>query len=217
MRNPIVKAAIAAGLCLALAAPAYSAGRAKDDRPVRKTTVNQQKTDTKTVPTTQPTDIVPPTDADSLTPVTPNVLPSASDSTTPRAGEEVNWQVIASGGGLSSIGSMMLGSTIGQTAAGQSTIGSYILNSGFQQNFVTGGEDCCIPPMRGDVNYDGAEIIDISDLYFLINFMFTDGPAPVCFDEADIDASGVEPLDISDLIYLIDYMFRGGPEPPACP
>lgn len=74
---------------------------------------------------------------------------------------------------------------------------------------------CCV--MRGDVNHDGAELIDIADLLYLVDYMFTGGPAPVCFDEADIDASTTEPLDISDLLYLIDFMFTGGPAPNACP
>ncbi|MDH3892302.1 MAG: hypothetical protein OEV49_14585 [candidate division Zixibacteria bacterium] len=74
---------------------------------------------------------------------------------------------------------------------------------------------CCV--MRGDINHDGAELIDIADLVYIIDFMFRGGPAPVCFDEADIDASGTEPLDIGDLVYLIDFMFRGGPEPTPCP
>ena len=76
-------------------------------------------------------------------------------------------------------------------------------------------DGCC--RMRGDVNHDGAELIDIADLLYLIDYMFRGGPEPVCFDEADIDASGLEPLDISDLFYLIDYMFTGGPEPLPCP
>lgn len=74
---------------------------------------------------------------------------------------------------------------------------------------------CCV--MRGDINHDGAELIDIADLLYLIDYMFTGGPEPVCFDEADIDASATEPLDIGDLLYLIDFMFTGGPPPAPCP
>lgn len=71
--------------------------------------------------------------------------------------------------------------------------------------------------MRGDVNHDGAELIDIADLLYLIDYMFTGGPQPACFDEADLDASATEPLDIGDLLYLIDFMFTGGPNPVPCP
>ena len=211
MKTMTVKALIALVLCLALSVAVFAAKRNKDERPAAKAAVTQKQT---TSSKTTPTKITPTeTDTPTVQPTSPATEPATA---TPRAGEEVNWQVIASGGGTSTLGSMILASTVGQTVAGQSTIGDMVLNSGFQQNFEEGG-GCCIPPMRGDVDYDGAELIDISDLLYLIDFMFQSGPAPVCFEEADIDASGSEPLDISDLIYLIDYMFRDGPEPPACP
>ncbi len=206
MKTMTVKALIALVLCLALSVAVFAAKRDKDERPAIKAAVTQkQASSSKTTPTE--------TDTPTVQPTSPTTEPVTA---TPRAGEEINWQVIASGGGTSTLGSMILASTVGQTVAGQSTMGELTLNSGFQQNFEEGG-GCCIPPIRGDVNYDGAELIDISDLLYLIDFMFTGGPAPVCFEEADIDASGSEPLDISDLVLLIDYMFTGGEAPPACP
>ena len=75
---------------------------------------------------------------------------------------------------------------------------------------------CCVPPMRGDVDGDGAVLIDISDLVYLVDYMFTGGPVADCFEEADVDASGGI-LDIADLVYLVDYMFTGGPAPLPCP
>ena len=206
MKTMTVKALIALVLCLALSVAVFAAKRNKDERPAAKAAVTQKQT---TASKTASTETNTPT-------VQPTNLTTEPATATPREGEEINWQVIASGGGTSTLGSMILASTVGQTVAGQSMMGDMVLNSGFQQNFEEGG-GCCIPPIRGDVNYDGAELIDISDLLYLIDFMFQSGPAPVCFDEADIDASGSEPLDISDLVYLIDYMFRDGPEPPACP
>ncbi len=71
---------------------------------------------------------------------------------------------------------------------------------------------CC--GTRGDVDHSGTGI-DISDLVYLVDYMFNSGPEPICSGEADIDAAGG--IDISDLVYLVDYMFNGGPEPPACP
>jgi len=59
-------------------------------------------------------------------------------------------------------------------------------------------------------------VIDISDLVFLVDFMFVGGPAPQCFEEADVNASGGL-LDIADLVYTVDYMFGGGPAPADCP
>ncbi|MCK4607493.1 MAG: thrombospondin type 3 repeat-containing protein [candidate division Zixibacteria bacterium] len=74
---------------------------------------------------------------------------------------------------------------------------------------------CC--RLRGDINHDGALPIDITDLVYLINYMFLDGPEPPCMEEADVNADGaVDVIDIADLVYLIDYMFRGGPPPQPC-
>ncbi|MDH3891533.1 MAG: thrombospondin type 3 repeat-containing protein [candidate division Zixibacteria bacterium] len=80
------------------------------------------------------------------------------------------------------------------------------------------GDACCCLGIRANTDFDPDDIIDISDLVYLVDYMFTGGPAPPCPNEADIDGSGGDPpIDISDLVYLVDYMFTGGPEPPACP
>lgn len=84
------------------------------------------------------------------------------------------------------------------------TSGSFIVSSG-----------CCMPPIRGNIDYDPNDNIDISDLVYLVDYMFTGGPPPPCMDEADVDASGS--IDISDLVYQVDYMFTGGPAPGPCP
>jgi hypothetical protein len=64
----------------------------------------------------------------------------------------------------------------------------------------------------GDI--DGSnEGIDISDLVYLVDYMFNDGPEPPIILSADLDGSSG--IDISDLVYLVDYMFNAGP-PPVC-
>jgi len=82
---------------------------------------------------------------------------------------------------------------------------------------------CCIGLTRGDVNYDGAEPDDISDLVYLIDYMFRSGAPPLCWSETNTDCSdnsptgdGREDIDISDLLRLIDYMFTQGPLPCRC-
>jgi len=77
--------------------------------------------------------------------------------------------------------------------------------------------ECCIPPMRGDINYDNHPLIEIDDLVYLVDFMFNQGPEPVCFEEGDVDGSGVKPIDITDMVYLVDYMFNSDPAPVSCP
>lgn len=73
---------------------------------------------------------------------------------------------------------------------------------------------CC--RHRGDINHQDAPPIDIADLVYLIDYMFTGGPSPVCMEEADVNGDGDPMVDIADLVYLIDYAFTGGPPPPRC-
>jgi hypothetical protein len=82
---------------------------------------------------------------------------------------------------------------------------------------------CCMPPMRGNIDMDAADELDISDLVYLVDYMFTGGPAPTCWEEANVDCSddgngvdGPEDIDISDLVHLVDYMFNQGPPPCRC-
>ncbi len=74
-------------------------------------------------------------------------------------------------------------------------------------------EACCVG-MRGNIDNDSEDIINILDLTYLVDYMFKQGPEIVCIEEADLTLDCV--IDISDLTYIIDYMFRAGPPPPAC-
>ncbi len=76
---------------------------------------------------------------------------------------------------------------------------------------------CCIG-IRGNVDNDSSDVIDISDLVHLVDFMFNGGPEPECMEEADINGDGGStPIDIADLVHLVDYMFNEGPPPADCP
>lgn len=65
---------------------------------------------------------------------------------------------------------------------------------------------------RADCDCSGD--IDIADLVYLVDFMFTGGPEPDPYQTGNIDGIGVF-IDIADLVYLVDFMFNGGPPPPA--
>ncbi len=65
-------------------------------------------------------------------------------------------------------------------------------------------------PLCGDMNMD--DFIDISDLLWLVDYIFVSGPAPVP-DLCVADISGDGAVDISDLVWLVDYMFLSGPAP----
>jgi hypothetical protein len=78
------------------------------------------------------------------------------------------------------------------------------------------GDVCECQGIRGNIDGDPGDQIDVSDLVYLVDYMFSGGPPPVLPEEGDIDGVGGLQLDISDLVYLVDYMFTGGPEPVAC-
>jgi hypothetical protein len=75
------------------------------------------------------------------------------------------------------------------------------------------GGGCCTT--RGDINGldDG---VDISDLVYLVSYMFGGGPEPACLEETNVNGDDISP-DISDLVYLVAFMFQGGPPLSPCP
>ncbi|MBN1441464.1 MAG: lamin tail domain-containing protein [Planctomycetes bacterium] len=76
------------------------------------------------------------------------------------------------------------------------------------------GEGCETEPefLRGDSNSDCG--VDLSDGVFILNYLFTGGRTPSCFDAADTDDGGS--LEITDAVRIFGYLFLGGP-PPADP
>jgi len=89
-------------------------------------------------------------------------------------GDQIKWQVVASGGGQGTSTNMKVSGTVGQTVYGHGTGGSFKLLGGFWQNFTTA--TACT--QCGDANDDG--IKDISDAVFLIAYIFSGGAAPHC-------------------------------------
>jgi hypothetical protein len=65
--------------------------------------------------------------------------------------------------------------------------------------------------IRCDPNDDG--LIDIADPIWILNELFTGGPATPCREAADCNADGA--IDLADAAYGITYQFLGGPPPPA--
>jgi len=63
--------------------------------------------------------------------------------------------------------------------------------------------------MAGDVNATG--LINISDITYLINFLYKGGPAPIPLISGDVNCSGL--TNIADITYLINYLYKGGPDP----
>lgn len=70
--------------------------------------------------------------------------------------------------------------------------------------------DACV---AGDVTNDGIGP-DLTDVIYLVGYLFQGGPAPTV--ESQANADGLGGVDLSDLIYLVNYLFNGGPAP-VCP
>jgi len=68
-----------------------------------------------------------------------------------------------------------------------------------------------IPGMpTGNVNGDG--VTSSSDLIYLVNFLFKEGPPPAsCEAQGDVDCSGV--INTSDIIRDVNYIFKAGQKP----
>ena len=68
-----------------------------------------------------------------------------------------------------------------------------------------------LPYACGDA--DNNHIRNISDVVYIVSFIFAGGPTPVYFLSADANCDGG--VTISDAVFLINYIFAGGPAPCA--
>ena len=132
-------------------------------------------------------------------------------------GEQIDWQVFASGG-VGTSTNMILASAVGQTATGSGSSTNFYLFQGFWQDFGVGG--CCIG-IRGNANSDADDKANIADVAFLINYLFGSpvGPEPACRDEGNVNGDVDDKVNIGDVTYLIDYLYGIplGPAPQPCP
>jgi hypothetical protein len=137
-------------------------------------------------------------------------LARGGPQSTDLSGEQLKWQVITSSGGTAAGGGFTLSSSLGQTAVGNGASGSFHLINGFLQTFGATVAPCT---RCGDANNDGST--DISDVVFVIAYIFSGGAAPgECNTPHGIgDANGSGDVDISDVVYLIAYIFSGGLAP----
>lgn len=87
-----------------------------------------------------------------------------------------------------------------EDSEGLTTSSSSIFNFFLAQPWICG--DC-----------DSSGDVDIDDVVYLINYIFSGGPAPEPLESGDVDLSGG--VDIDDVVYLIAYIFSGGPDPCA--
>lgn len=60
-----------------------------------------------------------------------------------------------------------------------------------------------------DITGDG--VFDVSDLMYLINYLYKSGAQPRPLQNANVNCDGT--IDIADVIYLVNYIYRAGPPP----
>ena len=61
----------------------------------------------------------------------------------------------------------------------------------------------------GDVNRNGS--VTISDVVYLVNYLFKGGPAPYLWYRGDTNCD--QSVTVADVVYLVAYLFKGGPLP----
>jgi hypothetical protein len=68
--------------------------------------------------------------------------------------------------------------------------------------------------LRGDANGDWN--INVTDVVYLINYLFLipPGPAPEPLETGDVNCDGA--INVTDVVYLINYLFLVPPGPPPC-
>ena len=64
----------------------------------------------------------------------------------------------------------------------------------------------------GDANED--EEINVGDAVYLINYVFKQGPEPLCSPITSCAAVNEDgSVNVGDAVYLINYVFKNGPAP----
>lgn len=147
-----------------------------------------------------------------ITPLMVLLILFATGLTDGKTGEEINWQVISSGGAKGTSANYILNGTVGQTAVGTGSSTNYDVSHGYWQTFESSG--CCL--LRGDVANPKDGMVLVNDIVMLVDYLFKGGVAPNCLDEGDCAI----PLDgailVNDIVWLVDYLFKGGAAPPPC-
>jgi hypothetical protein len=72
----------------------------------------------------------------------------------------------------------------------------------------------CCRQLTGNVSGDIADAVDISDLTYLVSYLFISGPTPDCLAEANVSGDPGCAVDVSDVTALVNYLFVTF-EPPA--
>ena len=92
-------------------------------------------------------------------------------------------------------------------------VGGYLADT--VSGAVTLGSGCCVG-LRGNIDGDGLDEVNVADLTYLVGFAYKSGATPPCLPEANVNGDPGESIDVSDLTALVSYMFKSGPPPAIC-
>jgi hypothetical protein len=123
----------------------------------------------------------------------PDAVVTFTVTSGPNAGKTAQIPTDMNGEATFTYGSAALGDDSVQAAAGALTSSS-----------VTRTWTCGI---KGDATGDAK--VNVNDVFYLINYLFAGGPAPLGCANVDADPD----LGVQDVFYLINYLFAGGPAP----
>jgi len=76
---------------------------------------------------------------------------------------------------------------------------------------------CCCIGITGNIDGDPDDMIDISDVTALIDYLFLTFTPPECMEEANVNGTPDATVDVSDLMALIGYLFLSFAPPSPCP
>lgn len=212
MQRFILTLTLALALVFSLLLPVAAEKRTedRDSKVTKPKATSPAKRDVAPAPVTKPAEkdatVVSPQQTQSTTPeVVKPTAPAQTATAQPMAGEQIKWQVLSGGGTESSSASYKLSATVGQTATGMVSSGSFKLQQGYWQDF-SAPTSCCIGT-TGNVNKSVAETPDLSDLSLLISFLtVTPKPTLPCLQEANVNGSVAQTPDLSDLSLLISFL-----------
>jgi hypothetical protein len=71
-----------------------------------------------------------------------------------------------------------------------------------------------IPFQRGDCNNDGSPGGNVTNVVFLLGFLFLGDDPPTCFTACDFNGDGAVPGNTADVIFYLSFNFLGGPPIP---
>jgi hypothetical protein len=75
-------------------------------------------------------------------------------------------------------------------------------------------DDVKVGPLYISGDTDGDEYVNVTDVVFLINYLFKSGMTPAPLLAGDVNCNFE--VDVTDVVYLINYLFKNGPPPSVC-